>query len=136
MIDAKIPEKSARQSLGGLLKELPDRISRLVRSEIQLAKLEITTKIKAAGVGAGMLAVAAFFALVAFAALVAAAIMGLANVVPDWLAAIIVAVVFLILAAVLALLGVKKLKKGIPPVPEDSIDSVKADVRAVTGRDS
>jgi amino acid transporter len=136
MIDAKIPEKSARQSLGGLLKELPDRITRLVRSEIQLAKLEVTTKIKAAGVGAGMLAVAAFFALVAFAVLVAAAIMGLANVVPDWLAAIIVAVVFLILAGVLAYLGVKKLKKGIPPVPEDSIDSVKADVRAVTGKDS
>lgn len=135
MIDAKIPEKSARQSLGGLLKELPDRISRLVRSEIQLAKLEVTTKIKAAGVGVGMLVVAAFFALVAFAVLVAAAIMGLANVVPDWLAAIIVAVVFLLLAAVLALLGVKKLKKGIPPVPEDSIDSMKADVRAVTGKD-
>lgn len=135
MIDAKIPEKSARQSLGGLLKELPDRISRLVRSEIQLAKLEVTTKIKAAGVGVGMLVVAAFFALVAFAVLVAAAIMGLANVVPDWLAATIVAVVFLLLAAVLALLGVKKLKKGIPPVPEDSIDSMKADVRAVTGKD-
>ncbi|WP_150306882.1 phage holin family protein [Planctomonas psychrotolerans] len=135
MIDAKIPEKSARQSLGGLLKELPDRISRLVRSEIQLAKLEVVTKMKAAGVGAGMLAAAAFFALVAFAVLVAAAIMGLANVVPDWLAAIIVAVVFLLLAVVLALLGVKKLKKGIPPVPEDSLDSMKADVRAVTGKD-
>lgn len=136
MSDRKSSHTSSSASLGGLVKELPDRISRLVRSEIQLAKLEFTAKLKAAGVGAGALVVAAFFALVMFAVLVSAAIMGLAEVVPDWAAALIVAGVFLLLAALLAFIGIRKLKKGVPPVPEDSIESVKADVRAVTGKDS
>jgi uncharacterized membrane protein YqjE len=129
-------QKGEAPSLGGLVKELPDRVTRLVKSEIQLAKLELTTKLKAAGIGAGLLVGAAFFALVFFAVLVSAAVMGLAEVLPGWAAALIVAGVFLILAAVLALLGVNKLKKGVPPVPEESIESVKADVSAVTGKDA
>lgn len=135
MIDQKDPRTAEKQSLIGLVKEVPERISRLVRSEIQLAKLELMTKIKAAGVGAGMIAAAAFFAFVVFAVLVTAAILGLATVVPAWLSALIVAAVFLLVAAILALLGIRKLKKGMPPVPEDSLDSVKADVRVVTGKD-
>ncbi len=128
--------KSEAPSLGSLVKELPDRVTRLVKSEIQLAKLELTTKLKAAGIGAGLLAAAAFFALVFFAVLVSAAVMGLAEVLPGWAAALIVAAVFLILAAVLAFLGIKKLKKGVPPVPEESIESVKTDVSVVTGKDA
>jgi len=129
-------QKGEAPSLGSLVKELPDRVTRLVKSELQLAKLELTTKLKAAGIGAGMLAAAAFFALVFFAVLVSAAVMGLAEVLPGWAAALIVAGVFLILAAVLALLGINRLKKGVPPVPEESIESVKADVSAVTGKDA
>lgn len=129
-------QKGDAPSLGNLVKELPDRVTRLVKSELQLAKLELTTKLKAAGVGAGLLAAAAFFALVFFAVLVSAAVMGLAEVLPGWAAALIVAAVFLILAAVLALLGVKKLKKGVPPVPEESIESVKTDVSVITGKDA
>jgi uncharacterized membrane protein YqjE len=123
-------------SLGNLVKDLPDRVTRLVKSELQLAKLELTTKLKAAGIGAGLLAAAAFFALVFFAVLVSAAVMGLAEVLPGWAAALIVAAVFLIIAAVLALLGINKLKKGVPPVPEESIESVKTDVSVVTGKDA
>ncbi len=129
-------QKADGPSLGNLVKDLPDRVTRLVKSELQLAKLELTTKLKAAGIGAGLLAAAAFFALVFFAVLVAAAVMGLAEVLPGWAAALIVAGVFLILAAVLALLGVKKLKKGVPPIPEESIESVKTDVSVVTGKDA
>jgi uncharacterized membrane protein YqjE len=128
-------QKTEAPSLGTLVKELPDRVTRLIRSELQLAKLELTTKLKAAGIGAGMLAAAAFFALVFFAVLVSAAVMGLAEVMPGWAAALIVAAVFLILAAVLALLGINRLKKGVPPIPEESIESVKADVSVVTGKD-
>ncbi len=128
--------KGETPSLGNLVKDLPDRVTRLVKSELQLAKLELTTKLKAAGIGAGLLAAAAFFALVFFAVLVSAAVMGLAEVLPGWAAALIVAAVFLIIAAVLALLGINKLKKGVPPVPEESIESVKTDVSVVTGKDA
>jgi uncharacterized membrane protein YqjE len=134
-ISSTSQKKSETPSLGTLVKELPDRVTRLVQSEIQLAKLELSTKLKAAGIGAGMLAAAAFFALVFFAVLVSAAVMGLAEVMPGWAAALIVAAVFLILAAVLALLGINRLKKGVPPIPEESIESVKADVSVVTGKD-
>jgi hypothetical protein len=65
--------------------------------------------------------------------LVVAAVLGLAEVLPAWLAALIVAVVFLVLAGLLALLGVGRLKKGLPPVPKESLDSVKEDVDAVKG---
>nr|WP_208393196.1 phage holin family protein [Frigoribacterium faeni] len=116
-----------------MLGSLPELISRLIRGEIQLAKTELVTKLKEAGVGAGFLVGAALFGFFLLAVLITAGVLGLATVVAPWLAALIVAAVLLVITGVLALLGVKALKKGVPPVPKQAVDSVKADVAALKG---
>jgi len=131
--DLKAPEQSTKKSLGSLLGSLPELISRLIRGEIQLAKTELVTKLKEAGVGAGFLVGAALFGFFLLAVLITAGVLGLATVVAPWLAALIVAAVLLVITGVLALLGVKALKKGVPPVPKQAVDSVKADVAALKG---
>ena len=136
MSDLKAPEQSTKKSLGSLLGSLPELISRLVRGEIQLAKTELVTKLKEAGVGAGLLVGAALFGFFLLAVLITAGVLGLATVVAPWLAALIVAAVLLVVTGVLALLGVKALKKGVPPVPQQAVDSVKADVAALKGQGS
>ncbi|MCU1406596.1 MAG: uncharacterized protein JWQ43_2899 [Glaciihabitans sp.] len=127
------PSVEDRTSLIGLFRQIPGQISRLVRDEIRAAQVELSAKLKDAGLGAGLLAGAAVIGLYAFGVLVATAILALAIVLPAWLAALIVAVLLLAVAGALAFLGIKKLKAGVPPVPTDSIESVKADIRTVKG---
>jgi hypothetical protein len=122
-----------RPRLLDLAASIPRQVSRLVRDELRAAQVELTTKLKAAGVGAGVLAAGLVVLVFAINALLASAILGLALVLPAWLSALIVGVVLAIIAAVLALIGVRKLKAGVPPVPTESIDSVKEDIRTVKG---
>jgi Flp pilus assembly protein TadB len=136
MFDSTPPgerQSGERVGLIGLVRQLPGQVSRLIRDEIRATQMELTEKLKAAGVGAGLLVGGAVLALFAFGALIAAAILGLAEVLAPWLSALIVGVVLLLIAGVLALLGQRRLKKGIPPLPQDSIESVKADIRTVKG---
>ena len=121
-----------RRGLLGLVSQLPGQVSRLIREELQAAQAELVEKLKAAGVGAGILAGAAVFGLFALGVFITTAILGLATVLAPWLAALIVGVVLAVIAAVLAAVGVKRLKAGIPPVPVEAIESVKADIRTVT----
>jgi hypothetical protein len=66
--------------------------------------------------------------------LIFAAGLGLAKVVDGWLAALIVAVVLFVLAGILALTGRGQVKQAVPPVPEQTVRSVKTDVETVKER--
>ncbi len=112
-----------------LLRDLSQQVSRLVSQEVELAKAELTVKGKRAGVGAGMFGGAGLVGLFAFAALTAAIIAALDLATATWLAALIVAVVYGAVAGVLALTGRHKVQEAMPPVPQDSVDSVKEDVQ-------
>ena len=112
-----------------LLRDLSQQVSRLVSQEVELAKAELTVKGKRAGIGAGMFGGAGLFGLFAFAALTAAIIAALDLATATWLAALIVAVVYGAVAGVLALTGRNKVQEAMPPVPQDSVDSVKEDVQ-------
>ena len=126
------PDKPKR-SLFQLLAEVPGLIVDLFRQELENLKKEIADKVKHAGVGIGLLAGAAVVALFLLGTLILAGIYGLSTVLPDWAAALIVAGVLLIIVAVLALLGISNLKKGVPPTPDDTIESIKDDVRVIKG---
>ena len=102
-----------------------------MRDEVRLAQAEVTQKAKRLGIGAGLFGGAGIVALLGLGALVTAAILGLANVLPGWLAAIIVAVVLFLVAGVLALLGKKDVQQATPPLPTDTIASVQADIETV-----
>ncbi len=125
--------ETPRRSLFALLGALPTLLVDLIRNEIESLKNEITGKLKDAGIGIGLLAGAAAFAFFALMVLIAAAILGLATVLPAWLAALIIGVVILLIAAVLALIGIRSVKKGVPPAPTDTIESIKKDVRTIKG---
>jgi Putative Actinobacterial Holin-X, holin superfamily III len=111
-----------------LVRQLSDQTTTLVRQEIELAKAEMTAKGKQVGIGAGAFGGAAVLGLFAFGALTACFILALNTAVDAWLAALIVAVVYLIGAGVFALVGRKKTQAGSPPVPERAIESTKEDL--------
>jgi uncharacterized membrane protein YqjE len=114
---------------GELLRELSDHTTTLVRKEIELAKAELGEKGKKAGQGAGMFGGAGLFGVFAFGALTTCIIAALDSAMELWLAALVVAVVYGAIAAVLALQGRNKVQEAGPPVPEQATESVKEDVQ-------
>jgi uncharacterized membrane protein YqjE len=122
------------RSIAELLKQLSDQTTTLARQEVDLAKAELAAKGKQAGLGAGMFGGATMFGLYGLGALTACAILALATAVSAWLAALIVAAVYGVIAGVLALAGKSKVKKGVPPVPEQTVETVKEDVELAKQR--
>jgi Putative Actinobacterial Holin-X, holin superfamily III len=113
---------------GELLKELSDQTTTLVKQEMELAKAELQAKGKQAGLGAGVFGGAGLFGLGAFAALTACLIAALDQAMELWLGALIVAVIYAAVAALLALTGKRRVKEAVPPVPEQAKESVKEDM--------
>src|SRR3954452_19333223 len=125
---------SSDESIADLMRRLSEQTTELVRKEIELAKAELQVKGKKAGMGAGMFGGAGVLGLYALGALTACAILALATAVDAWLAALIVAVVYGAIAGVLALTGKNKVQEAVPPVPEDTVESVKEDVQWTKAR--
>jgi MFS family permease len=122
------------QSTAELLRQLSEQTTRLVRQEIELAKTELSEKGRKAGIGAGMFGGAGALAFYAFGALTACLILALAAAIDGWLAALIVAAVYGVVAGLLAMTGKQKVTEATPPVPEQAVDSTKEDVRWVKTR--
>ena len=119
------------QSTGQLVARLSREISDLVRDEWRLAQVELTEKAKKAGIGTGMFGAAGLLAVYGVGVLIATAILAMALVMSPWLAALIVGVVLLVIAGVVALLGKRRVAAATPPIPEQTIASVKRDAGAV-----
>ena len=101
---------------------------RQLNDEIALAKAEIKRKGTQLGVAGAFFAVALVFVGLLVIGLFIAAIMGLATIMPAWLAALLVSAVCLIIAAIGALIGQNKFKKLMPLVPEETIRGLKYDL--------
>lgn len=127
------PAARPKRSLLSLVTDIPVLIQELFHREVELLKAELIGKLKALGVGGGLLAGAAVVLLFMIGVLLTSAILALAQVLPGWLAALIVAAFLLIVAGILALIGYRILKRGIPPVPKESIESLQKDYRAIRG---
>jgi len=125
------PVDPTQASTGELIGHLSEQVTALVRAEVRLAQAEVTQKAKRFGIGAGLFGGAGVVTILGLGALVTAAILGLANVMPGWLAAVLVGVVLFAVAGVLALLGKKDVQKAAPPMPTETIASVQADIDAV-----
>lgn len=129
-VDGGHRAQPAEPTVGELAARLGEQVSRLVREELALAQLEAKQKAKRIGLGAGMFGAAGLLSFFGAACGVAAAILGFANVLQAWLAAIIVGALCFVVAGLVALPGWKGIKEA-HPVPEDSVESLKADVAAV-----
>jgi Flp pilus assembly protein TadB len=126
--DPRDTDELRERSLGELLKQLSQETTRLVHQELELAKAELSQKGKQAGTGAGLFGGAGALGLAALGALTACFILALDAVMPAWLAALIVAVVYGIVAFVLVRQGQARIRRATPPVPEQTIETVKEDV--------
>jgi hypothetical protein len=129
MAQTNHPDPSLREkSMGELFKELSNDLSTLVRQELKLAQAEMTEKGKKAGLGVGMFGGAGIVGLLAAGTLTACCIAALAEGMDVWLAALIMTAVYAALAGVLALVGKKRVSEATPPVPEQTVETVKEDV--------
>jgi uncharacterized membrane protein YqjE len=124
------PDNGLReQPMGELFKQLSDDLSTLVRQELKLAQVEMTEKGKKAGVGVGMFGGAGVVGLLALGALTTCLIAALATGMEVWIAALIVTVLYGAAAGVLALQGKSRVGEATPPVPEQTIETVKEDAQ-------
>jgi hypothetical protein len=119
------------EPIGDLLNTVKQEGSTLVTQELKLAKAEMSGKVKDVGIGAGMFGGAGYVANLAALAFMITLILGLAEAMPAWLAALIVTVLFGALAAILALQGKKKIQQVGPPIPEQTVESVKQTIETV-----
>jgi uncharacterized membrane protein YqjE len=127
------PTRPPDEPIGALVHRLSEQIPELVRSELRLAQAELAQKGKRAGLGLGMFSAAGLLAWFGLATLIATADLALAEVLPAWAAALVVAGVLFAAAAVIALAGKKEVEAATPPAPERTIASVREDVAAVKG---
>ena len=121
-------EDLRERSVPELLKQLSQETSTLVKMELDLAKAEMTQKGKQAGLGAGFVGGGALLGLGAFGAFTAFLILLLGTAMENWIAALIVTVVYGAIAAFLALRGKKELQEAGPPAPEQTVETLKEDV--------
>lgn len=113
-------EMSARE----LTVQLGEQLGRLIKDEVALAKAELFANARQSMLGGELLSAAAIVGLGSWLAMVAAAIAGIAVGLPVWAAALIVGGALGALAGFLALLGARRLNRGMPPL-KLTIDSVR-----------
>ena len=113
---------------------MTEQVSVLIRNELKLAQLEMASKGKQTALGAGMFGASGIVAVYGVGCLLACVIIAISGVVAAWLAALIVGVALLAVAGGAALLGRQRLRRAAPPVPEQAVADVKADVEEVRER--
>jgi uncharacterized membrane protein YqjE len=119
--------------LGATVKSVSERASSLVRLELELAALELKRKVSSLAVGIGLALTAAVLLVFAIGFGLATIAAGIATAVAWWIALLIVTVGIVLVAGLLGLLGLRSIKKGSPPVPEQAIKEAKLTSEALKG---
>jgi len=117
--------------LGGAAKGVAEHASSIARLELELAALELKGKLTSLGIGIGLAVGAALFAFFALGFAFATIAAALATFLSTWLALLIVTVFLGALAFFLAMLGLGRIKRGTPPVPEQAIREAKLTTEAL-----
>jgi uncharacterized membrane protein YqjE len=120
------PAGSGERSLGELFSELSNELSTLLRQEMALARAEMSQKLSRAAKDAVFVVIGGVLAFGGYLALIATLIIVLTFLVPLWLSALIVTVVFLVVGFIFVQRGLSDLKK-VNPVPERTVESLKED---------
>jgi hypothetical protein len=123
-----VPPDVEGQSVGDLVGEIAEDVSRLLRQEIDLAKAEAKQEVTKLGKGAGLLGGAgvAGHLLLLFASVALMLVLG--RVMDLDLAALLVALIWAVVAVVLAVTGRRQLKSVDPQLPKTT-QTLKEDVQ-------
>jgi protein-S-isoprenylcysteine O-methyltransferase Ste14 len=127
MADGTPPPGSAEKQLGEIVGDVTSKASLLVKEEIELAKAEVSQKVKRLGIGAGLITVAGLFLLFFLIFFLHMLALGFADwfSLKPWVGYAIVCVLLLVFAGILALIARRAFKKGSPPVPQMAIEEAK-----------
>ena len=127
MSDGVKPVESAEKSLGEIVNEVSQKATFLVREEIELAKAEVTQKVKRLSRGAiflGGAAVLLFYFSIFIFVFLALGLNDWLNL-KDWVGFLIVSAIFLVITATGVVLGIRAIKRGSPPTPELAIEEAR-----------
>jgi hypothetical protein len=118
-------------SLGAAAKLVAEHASSIVRLELELAQMELKKKVAALGVGLGLLGGALLVLVYGVGFLFATIAAGLATFLPVWASLLIVTAFLFLVTGILAFLGIRKVQRGTPPVPQQAIDEAKLTTQAL-----
>jgi hypothetical protein len=119
---------SPDRSIGDLIGEISDDLSRLFRKEVELARAELRQEAGKAGRAAGMLGGAALAGYMVALLVTLALVFALANVMDAGWAALIVAVLWAVIGSVLYSAGRRRLRT-VSPVPKQTVETLKEDAQ-------
>ena len=117
-----------RRAFGTVVASAVEGLRTLARQHLELAKLEVAQSASVRGVGIGMMAAAAVVVMYAIGFVAAAGAAALALVWPVWAAILTVAVVMLVAAWVLVLIGRRAVRTA-PPAAQLTKETLKEDAR-------
>jgi uncharacterized membrane protein YqjE len=126
-----VSEQQTNGGVGGATKTVAEHASAIARLELELAALELKKKVVALAVGIGLAVAAAVFGLFALGFVFATIAAALATFLATWLALLIVTLGLFVLAGLLGVLALAKIRKGTPPVPEQAIREAKLTTEAL-----
>jgi hypothetical protein len=127
-----MPTREAdRMGVAPAAKQVAEHASALARLEMELAGLELKGKVASLGLGVGLLVGAAVFGLFAVGFGLATIAAALSIVLDTWLALLIVFGSLIFLVGILVLVGLSRVRKGTPPVPELAIQEAKLTTTAL-----
>jgi uncharacterized membrane protein YqjE len=119
--------------LADVVRQIAERVTNLLRLEVELARVELQTRAKRLTVGAGLLAAAALLGFFAFPFALTTIILAIAAGTAWWLTTLIITALLIAGSVTLGLLGLKSLKKGIP-VPRQALSEAQLTKERLRGR--
>jgi uncharacterized membrane protein YqjE len=117
--------------LGAVARQVAEHASSLFRLELELAQLELRKKVQNLGLGLGLAIGAGVFAFYGLGFLFATIAAALATAMSTWLAILIVTCGLFLIAAILGLIAINRIRKGTPPIPEQAIQEAKLTTEAI-----
>jgi uncharacterized membrane protein YqjE len=118
-------EDGQRPAPGRAVKEVTERLSSIVRLELQLASLELKAKITAFGLGIGLGVGALLFLVFGLGFLFATIAAALATFLAWWLSLLIVTLFLFVVGAIFGVAALRSIQRGTPPVPKQAIEEAK-----------
>jgi hypothetical protein len=117
-----------------LLTDVPHLIVQLMRAELELLKAELVSKLKSIGIGLGLFVISLTLISLASLLFIFAGVFALSLVVPLWAAALIAGGGVLLIAIVFAGAGAAAMASTSSPAPNETIESIRRDIRVIRGQ--
>jgi hypothetical protein len=122
---------NGNHGIGSAARDVAEHASALTRLELELAALELKNRVASLGIGIGLGAAAAAFAFLGFCFGLATIAAAIATALPWWSSLLIVTGLLFLIAGAAGVIGIGKLKRGTPPLPEKAIQEAKLTTQAI-----